>query len=496
MTSYTNALTGGLIQPSNMSYVAYSFAEDLALSWPSTFGNNPKVTASIMDLTAEEENLTVILPDARAVSVGQNILLNNRGEQDFEVGSRNEEGKVDPVIPKMAGGQSFYIYLTDNSKPQGNWNVIPFGAGSVVVTSVAAQSNDDQALGIDGSPVTGAGTFLFKLSETLKAFSAFTKKGIAVLTDKGWEGRTLQAGQNIALKDGDGTKGDPVIATTEEVAFKNAEIHTLTLNRFVSAVPFKRETKQPVSVQALQTQGMTSFLTGSDDDYNLHEVVYGAKGIDNWKLPTQTEARGNIGLYGLSEILNAQEQGSLTLLPKMTPPKVPCLIGGTTSKGGGFYEMALREWQIPTLRAGNNGPTGVDFLTLWDAQTNDSLSGAKLKKNSVPLQALENLGQCAPFAMGWVSADGKLYTGFNVDNISHEKTGQYYITFKMVASSKSYVVLVTPYYNAEQGIHAEPQVTQATYFSVFCSGNQSPEDFIDNSFFFGVWDLGLVNSVS
>lgn len=92
MVSYTNSLSGGLIQPSNMSYVAYSFGEDLVLSWPSTFGNNPKVTAGIMDLRAEGggENLTIILPDAQSVSVGQNILINNRGELDFSVGSRSE----------------------------------------------------------------------------------------------------------------------------------------------------------------------------------------------------------------------------------------------------------------------------------------------------------------------------------------------------------------------------------------------------------------------
>ena len=43
MVSYTNSLSGGLIQPSNMSYVAYRLEEDLRLAWPSTFGNNPKV---------------------------------------------------------------------------------------------------------------------------------------------------------------------------------------------------------------------------------------------------------------------------------------------------------------------------------------------------------------------------------------------------------------------------------------------------------------------
>jgi hypothetical protein len=487
MTSYTNALTGGLIQPSNMSYAAYSFAEDLILAWPSTFGNNPKVTASIMDLTSEEENLTVILPDARSVSVGQNILLNNRGEQDFAVGSRNEEGKVDPVISKIKSGQSFYIYLTDNSKPQGNWNVIPFGAGSVVVTSVAAQSNDDQALGIDGSPVTGAGTFLFKLSETLKAFSAFTKKGLAVLTDKGWEGRTLQAGQNIALKDGDGGKGDPVIATKEDVAFKTAGIDTLTLKSLVSAIPVQKDTKQPVPIQALQTKGLTAFLTGSDDDYNLHEVVYGAKGIDNWKLPTQTETRGGIVLKTLKEMIEGQSEGSLPLLTKMKPPKTACLMGGTTTGDGAWYEVTLQDWQIATRREGNNGPTGVNFSTLWTAQKDNLLTGEKLKKGSIPRDRLET-GFPMLIAMGWVNANGSLQKSFNVKKIDKTDTGKYYITFQENASTNKYIPLITPYYNADQGVHAEPQITQPNYFSVFCSGNKSPEDFIDNGFFFGVWD--------
>ncbi|GAO99069.1 hypothetical protein Cva_01744 [Caedimonas varicaedens] len=98
--------------------------------------------------------------------------------------------------------------------------------------------------------------------------------------------------------------------------------------------------------------------------------------------------------------------------------------------------------------------------------------------------------------MGWVAADGKLYTGFNVDNISHKELGKYYITFKTPASSDSYIVLVTPYYKEAQGVHAEPQVTRATYFSVFCSGNKDPEEFINNSFFFGVWDLGVASNVS
>ena len=88
MISYTNSLSGGLIQPSNMSYVAYSFGEDLVLSWPSTFGNNPKVTAGMMDLTAEEDSLSVILvieqEERRSISTREEATTMNEqpeGEQ-------------------------------------------------------------------------------------------------------------------------------------------------------------------------------------------------------------------------------------------------------------------------------------------------------------------------------------------------------------------------------------------------------------------------------
>lgn len=105
----------------------------------------------------------MILPDARVVSVGKNMLLNNRGEQDIALYQHDSEEAFFVLKP----GSSFYIYLTNTTTITGAWSVIPFGQGAVVVTSVGAQSDDGDALAIEGSPVTGAGTLLFKVSETL-----------------------------------------------------------------------------------------------------------------------------------------------------------------------------------------------------------------------------------------------------------------------------------------------------------------------------------------
>jgi hypothetical protein len=403
MTSYTNALSGGLIQPSNMSYAAYPFAEDLILAWPSAFSNNPKVTAAIMDLTAEEEGLSVILSDARHVSVGENILLNNRGEADFAVVSRNEAGELAPVIPVLKSGQSFYIYLTDNSQPQGTWNVIPFGAGSVVVTSVGAQSNDEQALVIDGNPsnpIRGAGILTFKLSDALRALAIFTKKGFATLTSKGWEGRTLQAGQNIAVKDGDGEKGDPVIATKEDVGFKTAGIEVLEIAKLSSkevirefniakgAIHNELMAKNSTKIDKLRSSGHKCLISGNNEHYEYQEVI-----------PTPNQS-----------------------------------------------------WYVAANNPGKGWVVFQSLIDVWN-YTEGLFDGKKLANKSVPDGALEH-GFLMPFARAGVTKElenpgvnhkVKIYTTWNVRAVSLE-SGVFYVHFtNYTPGNTRYLCSVTPY---------------------------------------------------
>lgn len=400
MTSYTNALSGGLIQPSNMSYVAYAFAEDLILAWPSTFSNNPKVTAAIMDLTADKEGLSVILPDARHVSVGENILLNNRGEQSFKVGGRNEAGELVEIIPQLTSGQSFYIYLTDNTLPQGNWNVIPFGEGSVVITSVGAQSNDEQALEIEGAPsnpLRSAGIFTFKLSEALCRLSAFTGKGLATLTSKGWEGRIVQAGQNIAVKDGDGDKGNPVIATKDDVGFKTASIEVLNIVK----IPSKEVIKE----------------------FNI------AKGAIHNELMAKNS----------------------TKIDKLRSSGHKCLISGDNAHYE-YQEVIPTPDQSWYVAANNPGKTWVVFQSLIDVwnYTEGLFTGKKLANKSVPTGALEQ-GFLMPFARAGVTTTQesgnkvKIYTTYNVRAVSLE-SGVFYVHFtNYTPGNTRYLCSVTPY---------------------------------------------------
>ena len=448
MTSYTNALSGGLIQTSNISYAAYPFAEDLILVWPSAFSNNPKVTAAIMDLTAEEEGLSVILPDARHVSVGENILLNNRGEADFAVVSRNEEGELAPVIPVLKSGQSFYIYLTDNSQPQGTWNVIPFGAGSVVVTSVGAESNDDQALVIDGNPsnpIRGAGIFTFKLSEALRRLSAFTVKGLATLTSKGWEGRSLQAGQNIAVKNGDGEKGDPVIATKEDVAFKTAGIETLDIKTLSSK-----------------------------------EVI----------------REFNIAKEAIHNELMAKNS---TTLDKLQSSGHKCLIMGT--EGSFLYtekvvgDNETQAWYVFCNNPASDGIALNSLVDIW-LRTPFTFSGKKLTNKSVPTGALEQ-GFLMPFARAGVTTQWenpemnkrvKTYTTYNVKGVTLEG-GIFYVSFtNYTPGNTRYLCSITPYisngdlYNRgilKFGIFDKKD----SYVGIYCQFCDMSGKFVENCYF-------------
>ena len=78
-----------------------------------------------MDITATTGGLSLILPSAQQVSVGQNIIIRNVGSNQFNV--TNAGGGV---IATIASGIADFIYLTNNSTDNGTWTVITFGAGT------------------------------------------------------------------------------------------------------------------------------------------------------------------------------------------------------------------------------------------------------------------------------------------------------------------------------------------------------------------------------
>ena len=124
MTSYVNPYTGQTISPSQVGYENLTISADTTLQWPVN-GNTTSVVANIIDVTATTSGLSLIMPSATEVSVGQTTLINNIGSNTFTV--KDTGGGT---IVSISSGIAQYIYLTNNSTQNGTWDVVQFGAGT------------------------------------------------------------------------------------------------------------------------------------------------------------------------------------------------------------------------------------------------------------------------------------------------------------------------------------------------------------------------------
>ncbi|NDB60947.1 hypothetical protein EB001_21255, partial [bacterium] len=117
MTSYVNPFTGDIIQPTDVSYVAYSIATNLTLVWPINGNTSTNVVARIMVITPSVNGLSVNLPPANQVSVGQDTLIKNPSA--YELTIKDASGNV---ITTITAGGARYIYLTNNATTAGSWS--------------------------------------------------------------------------------------------------------------------------------------------------------------------------------------------------------------------------------------------------------------------------------------------------------------------------------------------------------------------------------------
>lgn len=122
--SYTNPYTGQTISPSQVGYEELTISTNTELQWPIN-GNTTDVVANIIEVTATTTGLTLIMPPATQVSVGQSALIRNIGVNPFTVVDNSNNG-----IITINSGIAQYIYLTDNTTVNGTWTSVTFGAGT------------------------------------------------------------------------------------------------------------------------------------------------------------------------------------------------------------------------------------------------------------------------------------------------------------------------------------------------------------------------------
>lgn len=129
---FTSVFGGDLIYPSQTSYLAIALTENFTLQWPTEVAAPGElVAADIMDVTPDAAGRALMMPSATNASPGTSVLFTNLAADTFSVLDFDGD-----VIVTVASGESWTIYLTDNTDDAGTWHVFQMGAGTS--TAVAA----------------------------------------------------------------------------------------------------------------------------------------------------------------------------------------------------------------------------------------------------------------------------------------------------------------------------------------------------------------------
>lgn len=157
--TYTNPFTGQTVSPSPVGYESLSISADTTLQWPINGNDQLQVVANIIEVTATVASLSLIMPPATQVSVGQTALIRNIGANTFVV-----KDNAGGTIVSIASGIAQYIYTTSNTTAAGTWSTVTFGAG----TSAANAST------LAGFGLTALGTTLNQSYEVVSYFGNAT----------------------------------------------------------------------------------------------------------------------------------------------------------------------------------------------------------------------------------------------------------------------------------------------------------------------------------
>ncbi len=164
--TYTDTFGGENINPTLLSYAAYTITANLTLVWPVEAVAGANVAADKIDVSAAA-GLSVTLPDANQATVGQDILIRNTGTEDFNV--FDADGNTLTVI---ASNEEWYLWVTDNTSAAGVWGVVQFGVsggGGSTAASLAGAGLKANSTKLDQNLPTTALTSSYTVSSVDRA---------------------------------------------------------------------------------------------------------------------------------------------------------------------------------------------------------------------------------------------------------------------------------------------------------------------------------------
>lgn len=116
----------GAVQTAYVGYESYNLTQDLNVYWPNSYQNSPNVAPMFLQIaTTSTTGLSLILPSAMQVSVGQNIIIFNSSTNAVNI-----KDNAGGTIVTLATGTVSYCIVTDNSTTAGIWEEFTFGTGT------------------------------------------------------------------------------------------------------------------------------------------------------------------------------------------------------------------------------------------------------------------------------------------------------------------------------------------------------------------------------
>ena len=145
--SFVETFGGDTINPTYLSYAPYTISANLVTQWPLEADQSANVLASKIGVTATIGGLAVLLPDATAASVGQDVLIYNTGANTFSVETNDGTvsltaiGSETHILRKienteMSAAGTVQITIGDGSAMPNNWTTM-----DALVIPVSSQDN-------------------------------------------------------------------------------------------------------------------------------------------------------------------------------------------------------------------------------------------------------------------------------------------------------------------------------------------------------------------
>lgn len=233
MTTYNDVFGTDTVPSTRTKYASYTLAANQSFEWPYNSTGSLFIVTEVMEITTGV-GLSLTMPDATEVGVGENTLIRNVGPNTFTV-----LDSVGGTLGTVTAGQAKLFYITDNSTAAGTWSILTFGTG----TSSA-----------DATTLAGLG--LLAISATLNENHPVTSTATAYTVT------TTNRGGTLVFTDGSANCTLPTLATVGNgfnVRIKNNGSGTITL------VPQGAETVDQTTLapgeSLLLIAGATSWVT-------------------------------------------------------------------------------------------------------------------------------------------------------------------------------------------------------------------------------------------